>query len=28
MPISKEAVGRLMAGADPAEVLGTGADDR
>jgi general nucleoside transport system ATP-binding protein len=28
MPISKEAVGRLMAGADPAEVLQTGADDR
>jgi general nucleoside transport system ATP-binding protein len=28
MPITKEAVGRLMAGADPAEVLQTGADDR
>ncbi|WP_052667491.1 ABC transporter ATP-binding protein [Nitriliruptor alkaliphilus] len=28
MPVSKEAVGRLMAGADPDEVLQTGADDR
>jgi general nucleoside transport system ATP-binding protein len=26
MPVSKEAVGRMMAGADPAEVLGTGSD--
>ena len=26
MPVSKEALGRLMAGADPAEVLATGAD--
>ena len=26
MPVSKEAVGRMMAGADPADVLETGAD--
>jgi hypothetical protein len=25
MPQTKEAIGRLMAGADPAEVLDTGA---